>query len=83
MVSLSLLPLAGTKVIASFADRPFYFACSKDYSQLCREIDKAIESIEYVEPDYRKDLHDKYFSDKEGECAFSTASQTYIEKKRN
>ena len=82
MVSLSLLPLAGTKVIASFADRPFYFACSKDYSQLCREIDKAIESIEYVEPDYRKDLHDKYFSDKEGECAFSTASQTYIEKKK-
>lgn len=82
MVSLSLLPLAGTKVVASFADRPFYFACSKANAQLCDEIDKAIESIEYVEPDYRKDLHDKYFSDKEGECAFSTASQAYIEKKK-
>ncbi len=82
MVSLSLLPLAGTKVVASFADRPFYFACSKDDAQLCDEIDKAIESIEYVEPDYRKDLHDKYFSDKEGECTFSAASQAYIEKKK-
>lgn len=82
MVSLSLLPLAGTKVIASFADRPFYFVCGENNQELCDEIDNAIESIEYAEPDYRKDLHDKYFSDKEGECAFSAASQAYIEKKQ-
>lgn len=82
MVSLSLRPLAGTKVVASFADRPFYFVSQKGNKELCKEIDDAIDAIEYTEPDYRKDLHDKYFADKEGECVFSADSQAYIEKKK-
>lgn len=82
MVSLSLLPYAGTKIVASFADRPFYFTSKKGNQELCDEIDRAIEAIEYAEPDYRKDLHDKYFADKEGECAFSKEGLAYIAKKK-
>lgn len=82
MVSLSLLPYAGTKIVASFADRPFFLVSKKGNQSLCDEVDHAIEAIEYAEPDYRKELHDQYFSDKEGECSFSKAGQAYIDEKK-
>lgn len=83
MVSLNLLPLAGTKIVASFADRPFYLASQKSNTELCEEIDRAINAIDYAEPDFRKELHDKYFSNKEGESTFSKDGLAYIKEKKS
>lgn len=78
MLSISLELYSNTKVIAEFAGRPFYLVAGKDQKELAGEIDHAIETIKYTEPEYQQLLHEKYYISKTEEMFFSTDEKAYI-----
>ncbi len=59
--SVSLSPVANTRVVANFAPRPYYFASTKGNTDLIEELDATMELIDKVEPNLQDKLYDKYF----------------------
>ncbi len=57
----SLSIYEGTKIICRFSPREYYFAATKGNKELIREVDKAIELINKVQPDFQSSLFDRYY----------------------
>ena len=59
--SVSLSPVANSRIVAQFAARPYYFAAPKGSTQLVKQLDEAIEKINQSETKLQDNLYDKYF----------------------
>ena len=65
MPSVSLSPITNTRIVAQFAERPYYFAATKGNKELVQELDKTIAILDRVQPNLQDALHDLYFRDAE------------------
>ena len=63
--SVSLSPVANTRIVAQFAARPYYFAASKGKEELIEQLDETIEKINSSEVNLQDNLYDKYFRNSE------------------
>ncbi|MDD3336886.1 MAG: ATP-binding protein [Eubacteriales bacterium] len=80
--SISLSYFTGTKTLARFAARPYYFATTKGNADLLRELDTAQINISYAFPYFQSKLQDKYFGDNAGGFSLSAQQvQTLQDKK--
>lgn len=59
--SVSLSPIANTRIVAQFAPRPYYFAAPKGQTALVQELDATIDKLNHAEPKLQDTLYDKYF----------------------
>lgn len=59
--SVSLSPVANTRIVAQFAARPYYFASTKGNTDLIKELDETMEKIGKAETNLQDNLYDKYF----------------------
>ncbi len=59
--SVSLSPVANTRIVAQFAPRPYYFATTKGNTELVQTLDETIQRIDQVEPNLQDTLYDNYF----------------------
>jgi signal transduction histidine kinase/CheY-like chemotaxis protein len=81
--SVSLSNFTGTKTLASFSARPYYFAVTKGKQKLLHELDGALESISYAFPYFQEQFQAKYFSDASGGFNLSTEQKEVIAKKKS
>ena len=58
---VSLTVVSNTRIMASFAPRPFYFVSTKGNTELVNALESAIGLINDMQPDLQEDLFDKYF----------------------
>lgn len=63
--SVSLAPLANTRIVEKFSARPYYFVSTKGNKELIQELDDTIEKVNKVEPKLQEDLFEKYFHSSE------------------
>lgn len=59
--SVSLSPVANSKIVAQFAPRPYYFASTKGNTELIEKLDETIELIDQVDPNLQDTLYNNYF----------------------
>ena len=59
--SVSLSPIANTRIVAQFAPRPYYFAAPKGQTALVKQLDETIDRLNQTEPKLQDTLYDKYF----------------------
>ena len=59
--SVSLSPVANSRIVAQFAPRPYYFASTKGNTELITKLDETIELIDKVEPNLQDTLYYNYF----------------------
>lgn len=59
--SVSLSPFPNTRIIERFAPRSYYFAAPKGNTALVKELNDAIQQIDYVQPNLQDTLFDRYF----------------------
>ena len=59
--SMSLSPVANSRIVAQFAPRPYYFASTKGNTELIRKIDETIALIDLVDPSLQDTLYNTYF----------------------
>lgn len=59
--SVSLSPVANTRIVAQFAPRPYYFASTKGNAAMIDQLDETIRRIDLVEPNLQDSLYDNYF----------------------
>ncbi len=59
--SVSLSPVANSRIVAQFAPRPYYFATTKGNTDLIQKLDETIELIDLVDPNLQDDLYNNYF----------------------
>ena len=71
--SVSLSPFPNTKIIERFAPRPYYFAATKEKTELIHELNDAILKIDYVQPTLQDSLFTRYFQNSEDSFVFSDA----------
>ena len=79
----SLNYFAGTKTVAKFAAKPFYFVSSKENEALLDELDLALESIAYAFPYFQSDLQNKYFAQVSNDFALSERQRALFEEKKS
>lgn len=79
-VTLSFQP--GTRQIATFAPRPYYFISDKGNTELIEELDQAILSINQTFPYFQSDIFEEYFGNTSGKFTISDAEQEYTDKKK-
>lgn len=82
MLRLSLGYMSGTKRIASFAPRPFYFVSTKGNTELMDELDETIAQISAAFPYFQDELAEKYFGDSTGKFEISEQEQEYLGEKK-
>lgn len=59
--SVSLSPIANTRIVAQFAPRPYYFASAKGNTALIQKLDETIELLDQVDPNLQDTLYNNYF----------------------
>lgn len=59
--SVSLSPIANSRIVAQFAPRPYYFASTKGNTDLIRTLDETIARVDQVDPNLQDTLYDTYF----------------------
>ena len=59
--SVSLPPIANSRIVAQFAPRPYYFASTKGNTDLIRTLDETIARVDQVDPNLQDTLYDTYF----------------------
>lgn len=59
--SVSLSPIANTRIVAQFAPRPYYFATTKGNQELVQQLDDTIALIGQVDPNLQDTLYNNYF----------------------
>lgn len=79
----SLNYFAGTKTVAKFAAKPFYFVSSKENKALLDELDLALKSIAYAFPYFQSDLQNKYFAQVSNDFALSERQRALFEEKKS
>lgn len=62
---LSLSPIDGTRIVAKFAARPYYFVSTKGNTELIRQLDEAMSQMARIQPGLQDQLFDTYFVDKD------------------
>ncbi len=58
---LSISPVKGTRIVKRIAPRPYYFASTKENTDLMQEMDEAIAKLNQVQPNFQSELFEKYF----------------------
>ena len=59
--SVSLSPVANSRIVAQFAPRPYYFASTKGNTELISKLDETIGLIDQVDPNLQDTLYNNYF----------------------
>lgn len=79
--SITLSFFEGTRAVAEFAPRPYYFVTTKGNEELIAELDSAIEDQRYTLPELQGKLQELYFGDTSGGYTLSTEEQEYMDGK--
>lgn len=58
---LSLSPVDGTRIVAKFAARPYYFVSTKGNTELIRQMDEAMSQMARIQPGLQDQLFNTYF----------------------
>ncbi len=77
-VMASYQPVNRTRVIASFAPRPFYFATTKGNAEVLAALNQGMSAIQIQNPYYSQNLSEKYCQTYNGQAALSEAEQDFI-----
>lgn len=59
--SVSLSPVANSRIVAQFAPRPYYFASTKGNTELIEKLDETITMLDQVDPNLQDTLYNNYF----------------------
>lgn len=59
--SVSLSPVANSRIVAQFAPRPYYFASTKGNTELIKKLDETITMLDQVDPNLQDTLYNNYF----------------------
>lgn len=59
--SVSLSPISGTRIVANFSPRPYYFVTKKGNTELVQKLDEAMTLMNQVDPNLQDKLFDTYF----------------------
>lgn len=65
--------------VAHFSPKPFYFATTKGNTDIVRQLDYAISTINQVNPNFMSQLYNKYFSGSALGGALTEKEQEFIE----
>lgn len=76
--SVSLSPIANTRIIAQFSARPYYFATAKGNTDLMEELDRTIEQINQIQPHLQETLFEAYFRTTDDAFALSEDQKNSI-----
>ena len=77
--SVSLSPVANTRIVAQFAPRPYYFAAPKGEEALVKTLDETIAKINQTEPKLQDTLYNKYFRNVEQVFLLTDAQKQTIQ----
>ncbi|MDD4850439.1 MAG: transporter substrate-binding domain-containing protein [Gemmiger sp.] len=80
---ISLSHFIGTRTIATFAARPYYFVTTPGNTALMAELDQALEAIAYAFPYFQSDLQNKYFSNIDTTFTITAAQRAALAAKKN
>lgn len=81
--SVSLSPVTGTRIVAKFAPRPYYFVTTKGNEELAEELDKAIDLLNQVQPYLQEELFEKYFRNTDEMFFLTERQEKYLDKMDN
>jgi len=76
--SVSLSPIAGTRIVEKFASRPYYFVSSQENTELIQELDKAIDILNRVQPDLQDVLFERFFRDARYVFSMTNEQEAYL-----
>lgn len=80
---ISLSFVAGTRTIARFAPRSFYFGTTKGNTDLISELDSALRSIAFSFPYFASDLQAQYFGDTSGGFSLTEDQMAALAEKKD
>ena len=81
--SVSLSPVTGTRIVAKFAPRPYYFVTTKGNEELAEELDEAIELLNQVQPYLQEELFEKYFRNTDEMFFLTKKQEKYLDTMDN
>ena len=76
--SVSLSPIANTRIVEQFAARPYYLATTKGNAELTKELDEAIRRINQVQPNLQDSLYETYFRSADNDFILTDAEQKTV-----
>lgn len=79
ITSVSLSPIANTRIVAQFAPRPYYFAAPKGDTELIHTLDETIDKINQAEPKLQDTLYEKYFRNVEDSFLMTAEEQAALQ----
>ncbi|MEG2207554.1 MAG: transporter substrate-binding domain-containing protein [Clostridia bacterium] len=82
MLRISLVRIPGTKQIAFFAPRPFYFVGTKGNEKLMTQLNQAIANLNKAFPNFQRDLFNKYFNTESARFEMNQAEQLFLQQKK-
>lgn len=82
LVNVSLNFLSGTKVIAEFAPRPFYFVSTSGNVELVAELDEAITKINETDPYFEDRLSSTYFQNSLVNFSLTADEERFVEENK-
>lgn len=74
----SLSPVGGTRIVARFNPRSFYFAATKGDTELTEQLDEAISTLNQAQPNYQNELYDKYFGEENSGFSMDESQKAYL-----
>lgn len=74
----SLYQIAGTRIIEKFAPRSYYFASASKNAQMIKELDRAISTIEQVQPSLQDVLFNRFFQETRYEFTMTKEQEEYL-----
>lgn len=78
MIGNDLTPVPGIRIIAQFNGSQYYFATQKGNSEILKELNRTILTIQQVKPYFETKLYDRYFSSRSDRLYFSDEEQNYL-----
>ena len=82
LMNVSLNFLQGTKTIAEFSPRPFYFVGTLGNVELITELDEAITKINETDPYFEDRLRSTYFQNSLVNFSLTTDEERFVEENR-
>lgn len=78
--SITLNYFNGTRSVAEFAPRPYYFVTTKGNTDLINELDDAVEALNFTRPYLQQRLQSKYFGEVSSGYVLSDDEAAHMEK---
>lgn len=78
ILSRSVSPLDGTRAIARFEPKPFYFATTHGNYEIVNAIDNALLMISDADPSFANTLYQKYFDGDSGSLRLNDSERSYL-----